>query len=275
LEEMGKLGFNYVKDALILAVNNNDAVKMVADVIIKQIKEGKERILVSIPGSGGSGKSTFAYHLQLALNAQRITTYQLSSDDYLYDRTFCYAPRDLEEREEMQGAAMYNWQRIIADMQAFKEGESFYAPKQDKDSIREVKIMDWYHEEVNPQVLIFEGCLADHGAALQDLIDITVGITCPDLNRLSRKVARDVEGRGQSEGWIIYDFASKQFHERTDIIKNDLKTNADFIWDYDEVRKRGRLYIINSGYNFLLPQYQGNQPRADLRRSKIEIEVLV
>lgn len=225
-----------VAEGLKLSVYSEEFVNMVVSEILIKHKIRGGPIIVNIIAAGGAGKTTLCEMIKSALESpsKKLKVVTSSTDDYLMNRAFRRETGD-EGMSVMQGPGMYmSKELLLATIRDVKQGKSVLLPRRDNSG----KTILYDKPCDKPDVFILEGVMSGHGQLASE-IDISIGISEEfDDRRLDVKVERDLlpkskGGRLDKEGYVLKDFARKQFEEQKDTIANDIFDGADYVWRFD------------------------------------------
>jgi len=182
----------------------------------------KERLLVSIIGGSGSGKTTIIEKLR---NAFQFEPSILSMDNY-------YLPKSFQKRDEQN---IWN----------FDLPEAFNLDQFHKDVIsllngNNIEIEEYIFEnfektpelfKIDSSALIFiEGIFVLFDERIRNLVDFQIYIHANDEVRIERRLKRDSESRGLSEEMINYQWKNHVCPAH-DLHVAPHKETADFIID--------------------------------------------
>ena len=95
--------------------------------------DGERRVLVSVVGTGGAGKTSMADRLKRACTDAGFDAEVLSTDDYLYDRDFRYnypgKARTNSRNRVLKGEEMYGWDVLKSQLRDLEKGRHVEAAK--------------------------------------------------------------------------------------------------------------------------------------------------
>ena len=155
-------------------------------------------MILGIAGCSGSGKTTLANELQRELGAALVPL------DFYY-RDLAHMTREQRELQNFDHPASLESTLLVEHIAALKRGEPIEAPVYDFTAHTR---RPGATQRIEPQpVVIVEGILTLHFAALRKLLSFSVFVDAPPEVCLARRIHRDVRERGRTE-----DSVRTQYH---------------------------------------------------------------
>jgi len=153
--------------------------------------------LIGIVGGSGSGKTTFANELMSQCSGME--TIALSQDNYYKGLDGDADPAsynfDLPEALDLD--------RMSEDLNCLKQGKAVCIPSYNfVTHRREAKGIHLCPAEL----VIIEGLFLFTSEKLRKLFDLKIFLDVPEATRLSRRIDRDVKGRGRSRDEVLWRF---------------------------------------------------------------------
>ncbi len=170
--------------------------------------EYMDTMIIGIAGGTGSGKTTLTLRLKERFGDDVSILYH---DNYYKS----HSDMSYEERTRLNydHPDAFDTQRMIADIQALRRGETIQSPTYDytvHDRAKETV-------EVRPtKVIIIEGILIFENQALRELMDIKIFVDTDADVRILRRITRDVKKRGRSLDSVVSQYLTtvKPMHEQ-------------------------------------------------------------
>ncbi|WP_041523061.1 uridine kinase [Gilvimarinus agarilyticus] len=158
--------------------------------------------LIAIAGASGSGKTTLAQQLARLLGSDTAPAPVINLDRYYRD----YSHLELHQRAAINfdHPDSLNLTRFAADLRAWRKGGTVAPPGYDFTQHRPLQAGERVHAA---PVMIVEGILVLHTAALRELFQVSLFIDTPLEVCLSRRIERDVRERGRSRESVITQFS--------------------------------------------------------------------
>lgn len=156
----------------------------------------RRAMLIGIGGGSGSGKTTLARRVQDEAGDDLVTIVELDS----YYHNFAHLSQRERERINFDHPEATDWDLLLADLRALRDGEPIEQPVYD--FARHRRADEVVRVEPTPAVIV-EGihCLAH--AALRELLEIKVFVdTDPDI-RFIRRLRRDILDRDRSIDSVV------------------------------------------------------------------------
>jgi uridine kinase len=145
-------------------------------------------LLVAIVGGSGAGKTWLAGQLRQLLRDRAV---HLSLDDFYQDRS--HLTPEQREHVNYDHPRAIDWpcvERVLADCRA---GRPTCVPRYDFKTHTRSHAGDWRQPK---PVVLMDGLWLLRRPAVRRLFQVRIFIDCPARVRLSRRLARDVAGRG-------------------------------------------------------------------------------
>ncbi|QRN79504.1 MAG: uridine kinase [Nocardiopsis sp. BM-2018] len=176
---------------------------------------------IGIAGGTGSGKTTVADALVAAAGSDRVAL--LPQDAYY--RAQSDLPFEVRARTNYDEPGAFDHDLLIEHVEALAHGGAVERP-----------VYDFAHHDRSPRtervrsapIVIVEGILVLHDAALRRLLTLKVFVDAPADERFIRRLERDVRERGRSAESVIdqYRRTVKPMH---DLFVEPSKQHADLI----------------------------------------------
>lgn len=178
-------------------------------------------LVVGIAGGTGSGKTTVAKAIEAAAGPEHVTL--LPQDAYY--RAQHDVPLEARRRTNYDEPTAFDTDLLIEHIDALIAGAPIERPVYDF-SIDD-RSPDTVPLEPKPVVLV-EGILVLHDAALRDRFTLKVFVDAPPDERFIRRLERDVKDRGRSAENVIEQYRNsvKPMH---DLFVEPTKQHADLI----------------------------------------------
>ena len=177
-------------------------------------------LLIGIAGGSGSGKSTLTDNIKKAFGDD--VTVLLHDDYYKRHDELTY---DERVKLNYDSPYAYDTDLMIRDLSLLKAGREAVIPVYDYAIYNRT---DRTKTIVPTKVIVVEGILVLHTAALCDLFDIKVFVDADADVRIIRRIRRDMVKRARSYDSIVSQYLAtvKPMHE---LYVEPSKKNADFI----------------------------------------------
>ena len=177
-------------------------------------------LLIGIAGGSGSGKSTLTDNIKKAFGDD--VTVLLHDDYYKRHDELTY---DERVKLNYDSPDAYDTDLMIRDLSLLKAGREAVIPVYDYAIYNRT---DRTKTIVPTKVIVVEGILVLHTAALCDLFDIKVFVDADADVRIIRRIRRDMVKRARSYDSIVSQYLAtvKPMHE---LYVEPSKKNADFI----------------------------------------------
>ena len=178
-------------------------------------------LVVGIAGGTGSGKTTVANTIASEAGPEHVTL--LPQDAYY--KAQHGVPADIRRRTNYDEPSAFDTELLIRHVDALVRGEPIERPVYDFS-------IDDRAEETIPiaptPVLLVEGILVLHDAALRERFTLKVFVDAPPDERFIRRLERDVKDRGRSAENVIEQYRNsvKPMH---DLFVEPTKQHADLI----------------------------------------------
>ncbi|MBQ0037887.1 MAG: uridine kinase [Clostridiales bacterium] len=185
-------------------------------------------LFIGIAGGTGSGKTTLTDHLYSHFGDDISVVHH----DSYYKRQDCSYEERCRTNYDHPDA--FDTDRMVADLQALKRGETIQCP------VYDFTIHNRTDETVTvtpTKVVIVEGILIFQNAALRELLDIKIFVETDADVRILRRILRDVEQRGRSLESVVRQYLAtvKPMHEQ-------------FV---EPTRKYADLIVLEGGHNLV------------------------
>lgn len=176
-------------------------------------------LVVGLAGGTGSGKTTVAESI-LRVAAGRVA--MLPQDAYYRAQRDLVGSARLTNYDEPRA---FDTELLVAQLDALIAGSTVQRPIYDFS--RDDRAPDTVRVEPRP-VVVVEGILVLHDAALRERMGLKVFVDAPADERLIRRLERDVRERGRSAESVIAQYRStvKPMH---DLFVEPTKQHADLI----------------------------------------------
>lgn len=164
-------------------------------------------IIVGIAGGTGSGKTTFAQALQRAIRHDSVI---ISQDSYYYANDHLSFAERVKINYDHPDA--FENELLVEHLRKLRAGETVKVPVYD---FKEYTRTEQYVEVAPHPIILVEGILLLHDAALRAELDIKVFIdTDPDV-RILRRLLRDVNERRRTMESVVEQYLKtvKPMHE--------------------------------------------------------------
>lgn len=185
--------------------------------------------IIGVAGGTASGKTTLVNEVVSGLNMQQVGL--IAQDSYYRDNShLSFEKRCLLNYDHPDAL---DFDLMISQIIALKNGTTIKQPIYDYSNHNRTQMT----RRMGPKsVLIIEGILVFHNAALRALMDVKVFVDAPAELRLDRRMQRDTVERGRSHQEVIerYQNTLKPMHdefieptkEHADIIVQTHKENS-------------------------------------------------
>jgi uridine kinase len=153
-------------------------------------------LLIGIGGGSGSGKSALAKRIQEAAGDERVAVIELDT----YYRDFSHLPKSERERLNYDHPDALDWDAILDDLSALRDGEAVELPVYDFTTHeRRDEVIEVYP---TPAVIV-EGihCLVHE--PLRELLDIRIFVDTDADVRFIRRLRRDILDRDRSIDGVV------------------------------------------------------------------------
>jgi len=152
--------------------------------------------LVGVAGGSGAGKSSLCRAVAAALGPDRVAL--LPHDAYYVDRG--HLPPAARAAIDFDAPDALDQERFRADLEALRRGEPVVPPRYCFVTHRRLDGA----EAIEPrEVVLADGILLFHDAAVRAAFDLRVWIDAPDALRLARRIARDTRERGRTVESVV------------------------------------------------------------------------
>lgn len=154
------------------------------------LRDHPRPLVLGIAGGSGSGKTSIAAALQDDLGEAAA---MLQHDFYYHDLTH----RPVEERthHNYDHPSALETSLLVAHLDALRSGRPIRRPAYD--FATQARTPEAVPIQPRPLIIV-EGIMVLHDAALRDRMDLRIFVDTPEEARLSRRVARDQRERGAS-----------------------------------------------------------------------------
>jgi uridine kinase len=153
-------------------------------------------LIVGIAGGSGAGKTALARAVAAALAPRSVAL--LAHDAYYVDRSHLAPPE--RAALDFDAPEALDHERFRADLDALRQGRSIVPPVYCFTTHRRLG----YDAPLEPRELVLvEGVLLFHDAAVRAVFDLRVWIDAPDALRLARRIARDTAERGRTAESVV------------------------------------------------------------------------
>lgn len=157
---------------------------------------GRGPLVVGIAGGSGSGKTSLARALEASLGAPRVSL--LCHDAYYRDRPELAAAERARLNYDVPEAL--DQALFLAHLGALRAGRPVQPPRYCFTTHRRLGP----GEPVQPrEVVIVDGILLLHDAAIREALDVRIFLDVPDAVRLARRIARDTSERGRTRRSVL------------------------------------------------------------------------
>ena len=178
-------------------------------------------LVVGIAGGTGSGKTTVARSIAAAAGAEHVTL--LPQDAYY--RAQHDVPVEVRRRTNYDEPSAFDTELLIGHVDDLVAGRPIDRP------VYDFSIDDRSSETIDltpTPVLLVEGILVLHDAALRDRFTLKVFVDAPPDERFIRRLERDVKDRGRSAENVIEQYR-KSVKPMHDLFVEPTKQHADLI----------------------------------------------
>lgn len=165
-------------------------------------------LLIGIAGGSGSGKTSLADGVALALPAGRAVV--IPADAYYHD--LGHLPPGERARRNFDEPAALDRDRLQADLLCLRAGRGAARPAYDFASHTRLPEPVW----IPPRpVVIVEGIMVLALPELRELFELRVFVAASEQIRLARRIARDVGERGRNPDSVLAQFGqhTRPMHE--------------------------------------------------------------
>jgi uridine kinase len=158
-------------------------------------------LLVGIAGGSGSGKSSLATALEMALGSER--TARLAHDAYYVDRTAVPASARTALNYDVPEA--FDQALFLEHLQALRAGRPVSPPAYSFAAHCRTGALP----AVTPRpIVLVEGILLLWDPAVRAALDLRIYLDAPERVRLERRLRRDVSERGRTTNGVLLQFAA-------------------------------------------------------------------
>jgi uridine kinase len=180
-----------------------------------------ERIILGIAGGTGSGKSWLANFLQRELGARALI---ISQDSYYKDRSG--ATKIAEQALNFDHPRAFDTPLLVAHLDALRRGKPVEVPCYEYRT--HGRASQTRRLEPAP-LIVLEGILVLHSAAVRRRLDHSVFVETPADVRLIRRIRRDAAERAipTAETLRLYETFARPMHER---FVQPTSALAEYVW---------------------------------------------
>ena len=147
--------------------------------------------MIGVTGGTASGKTTVCSKVLSRLDTPWVSL--ISMDSF-------YRPLTKEERQHVgeynfDHPSAFDWELFVKTLKKIKQGKSVSIPIYDFSLHARLEST---HKVYGADVVMVEGILTLHSAAIRDLLDIKIFVDADSDLRLARRIRRDIAERGRS-----------------------------------------------------------------------------
>ena len=181
----------------------------------------KRVLVIGLAGGTGSGKTTVSTAIRRAAGPNRIVV--LPQDAYY--RAQSDLPAEGRRKLNYDEPSAFDTDLLVTQLDALLRGEAIARPVYDFGA--DDRSSETLHLEARP-VVVVEGILVLHEAALRERFDLSIYVDAPPDERFIRRLERDVSERGRSAVSVIeqYRRSVKPMH---DLFVEPTKAHAHLI----------------------------------------------
>lgn len=182
-------------------------------------------LIVGIAGASGAGKSSFARRLCAALNQHQNRTIATVLHEDSYYRARPGLSMEEKNRINYDHPDAFEHELLLKHLKQLRNGQTVHVP------VYDYSIHDRAPETIEmppPRVLIVEGILVLHEAAIVDQLNLAIFIEAPLSVCLERRIERDMKQRGRSRESIVQQF-QKTVRPMYHMFVHPSRWNADVI----------------------------------------------
>ncbi len=177
--------------------------------------------IIGVAGGTASGKTTLVNKVVSDLNAEQVGL--IAQDAYYKDNShLSFEQRCLLNYDHPDAL---DFDLMVSQIIALKNGTTIEQPIYDYSNHNRTQMT---RQMCPKSILIIEGILVFHNAALRTLMDLKVFVDAPAELRLDRRMQRDIAERGRSQQEVItrYQNTLKPMHDQ---FIEPTKEHADII----------------------------------------------
>jgi uridine kinase len=153
--------------------------------------------IVGMAGPSGSGKSTVAKRVASSLNGHVIST-------EVYAVEMNHLPREERAKLNYDEPGAIDVQLLESHIRNYSLGKAIEAPIYD--FAEHLRVSDRRDHIPAKSLLIVEGILALHGAALRSLFNLSIYLDAGDETCLHRRKVRDITERQRSLDFVLWQY---------------------------------------------------------------------